>query len=35
MSEPNLLTLFKPPWRILRHESGNYRIVDATDRVLC
>jgi hypothetical protein len=33
--EPDLLSIFKPPWRILRHESGNYHIVDATDRTLC
>jgi len=33
--EPSLLSIFKPPWRILRHESGNYRILDAADRTLC
>src|SRR5438552_7331370 len=35
MADPDLLAAFKPPWRILRHESGNYHIVDATDRTLC
>jgi hypothetical protein len=35
MIEPNLLAIFKPPWRLLRHESGNYRIVYAGGRVLC
>ena len=35
MADPDLLAVFKPPWRILRHEGGNYHIVDATDRTLC
>ena len=35
MSEPELLATFKPRWRILRHESGNYHIVDASERTLC
>ena len=34
-SDPELLATFKPPWRILRHESGNYHMVDASDRTLC
>jgi hypothetical protein len=33
--EPDLLAIFKPPWRILRHESGNYHILDAGGRTLC
>src|SRR5205823_3328328 len=24
--DPDLLAIFKPPWRILRHGSGNYHI---------
>ena len=31
----DLLDIFKPPWRILRHKSGNYHVVDAAGRELC
>jgi len=31
----DLLDIFKPPWRILRHRSGNYHVVDAAGRELC
>jgi hypothetical protein len=27
-SEPDLLTLFKPPWRILRHERADLVVLD-------
>jgi len=29
-----ILETFKPPWKIKRHTSGNYRIEDQTGRVL-
>jgi hypothetical protein len=35
MADDDLTTVFKPPWRILRHASGNYHIVDANERTLC
>jgi hypothetical protein len=35
MADDDLTAVFKPPWRILRHKSGNYQFVDATGRNLC